>query len=253
MSDLALLTEAARDAGALMMRRRGQVDVRRKTDGSPVTDADLAVNALLHERLTSARPTYGWLSEETLDDPARLKAQRVFIVDPIDGTSAYVEGAPWFAVSLAVVEDGRPIAGVIYAPALDELYAAETTKGAALNGAAIQPSATAALDGAVFLGNPSSRKSAQWKGVTVNRCNALALRMSRVASGESDAAISATPKNEWDLAAGVVICQEAGAVACDATGQALRFNTPAAKTPGLICCTPALLPLILAKTAAIAP
>ena len=87
----------------------------------------------------------------------------------------------------------------------------------------------------------------------VTRCNALALRMSRVAAGESDAAVSLTPKNEWDLAAGVVICQEAGAVAVDARGEALRFNTRSAKTPGLVCCAPALLPLILERTAATPP
>lgn len=252
MSDLPLLTEAARAAGALMLERRGRLVTRRKADGSPVTDADLAVDALLHDILVSARPTYGWLSEETTDDPARLDAARVFIVDPIDGTTAYVEGQPWFAVSLAVVEGGRPIAGVVFAPELDELYAAETGGGATLNGEPIRPAETTSLEGASFLGDPANRRSAPWAGIVVTRCNALALRMARVAAGASDAAISATPKNEWDLAAGVVIAQEAGAAAVDIEGAPLRFNTADAKTPGLVCCAPGLLPLILAKVEAIA-
>lgn len=252
MSDLALLVEAARAAGALMLERRPHVIAHRKADGSPVTDADLAVDALLHDHLTSARPNYGWLSEETPDDLARLDAWRVFIVDPIDGTTAYLAGEPWFAVSLAVVENGRPIAGVVYAPEPDHLYAAQTGHGATLNGAPIHAAKTAALEGASFLGNPANARAKPWPGITVTRCNALALRMARVAAGGSDAAISATPKNEWDLAAGVVIAQEAGAAAVDIKGAELRFNSPAAKTPGLICCAPALLPLILAKTAAIA-
>ena len=100
MSDLPLLIDAAHAAGRLMLERRGHVRTRRKPDGSPVTDADLEVDALLHDTLTAARPGYGWLSEETADDLQRLDARRTFVVDPIDGTTAYLNGTPWFAVSL---------------------------------------------------------------------------------------------------------------------------------------------------------
>ena len=253
MSDLTLLIEAARAAGALMMERRGALRTQRKADGSPVTDADLAVDALLHDRLTGARPDYGWLSEETTDDLARLNAWRTFVVDPIDGTTAYVEGKPWFAVSIAVVEAGRPIAGVVFAPELDQLFAAQAGAGATLNGAPICPSTAASLQGARFLGSPTWTGGVAWDEITISRCNAIALRMALVACGESDAAVSPTPKNEWDIAAGAILCHEAGAVATDAQGRPLRFNTPTAKAPGLVACAPGLKALILPKLAAIAP
>ena len=252
MSDLPLLIEAARAAGALMLERRGAIRTRRKPDGSPVTDADLAVDALLHDTLCGARPDYGWLSEESTDDLARLGAWRTFVVDPIDGTTAYVNGDPWFAVSIAVVQEGRPIAGVVFAPQLDQLYAAQRGGGATLNGAPIHAAATTRLDGARFLGDPCGGRGERWDEIAVSRCNAIALRMARVASGETDAAVSPAPKNEWDIAAGVILCHEAGAAAVDASGAPLRFNTRTAKAPGLISCAPALEPLIRERLAATA-
>jgi len=121
-NDLDLLIDAAREAGAIaMMRRTPGLEIVKKPDGSPVTSADLEVDAFLTEKLRGARPDYGWLSEETADNAARLAAERVFVVDPIDGTRAYIRGKPWFVVSLAVVEAGRPVTAAIYAPALDEL------------------------------------------------------------------------------------------------------------------------------------
>ena len=250
MSDLALLTDAARAAGALMMERRGKVAMRSKPDGSPVTEADLLVNALLLDRLRGARPGYGWLSEETGDDPARLSARRVFVVDPIDGTTAYIKAMPWFAVSIAVVEDGRAVAGVVFAPELDEFYAAEAGRGAMLNGASIRAAQTSALEGADFLASSAHAAHPVWRESNVLKCNALALRMARVAAGVSDAAVSLYPNNEWDLAAGAVICSEAGGAVCDPFGRPLLFNTRSAKTPGLVACAPGLLPLILERAAA---
>jgi myo-inositol-1(or 4)-monophosphatase len=124
LADLALIEALARHAGdmALTMREAG-ITVSSKPGGSPVTDADLAVDQFLHDNLLAARPDYGWLSEEIADSPQRLDRKRVFVVDPIDGTSAYLRGRPWFAVSVAVVEDGETIAGVVHAPAVGETYA----------------------------------------------------------------------------------------------------------------------------------
>ena len=125
MNDLDLILQAAKEAGELALSaREGGLKIWSKTGGSPVTDADLAVDTLLKTELRAARPEYGWLSEETADDPARLSTGRQFVVDPIDGTVAFMKNKPWFAVSIAVVEDGRPIAGVVHAPALAETYAA---------------------------------------------------------------------------------------------------------------------------------
>ena len=251
MSDLALLADAARAAGAMMLALRGRVGVRGKADGSPVTDADLAVDALLRDRLTAARPNYGWLSEETADGPDRLRRRRVFVVDPIDGTSAYIRGKPWFCTSLAVVEDGRPVAAAVFAPELDELHLAAAGCGATLNGVPVRASAAAReLAAARVVGDPDLLRPPAWPPFAVERRNALAYRLALVACGRFDAAISVASKREWDIAAGALLVSEAGGAVTDAQGAPLRFNTPEARAPGLVACAPALLPLILERTAA---
>ena len=252
MSDLPLLEAAARAAGRLMLDMRAAgVTVRRKADGSPVTAADLACDALLARELRGARPDYGWLSEETADDLARLDCARVFVVDPIDGTTAYIKRRPWFAVSLAVVEHGRAVAGAVFAPELDALYAAEAGGGATRDGVPVRASDRTELAGASLVGDPGQFAADAWPGVSVTRRNALALRMALVADASFDAAVSVAPKREWDIAAGTVIAQEAGAAVSDRHGAPLRFNSPAALCPGMACCAPGLAALILARTAAI--
>ncbi len=128
-----------RDAGARVFsaRRGDSAQVESKAGGSPVTEADLAADALLKQRLGEAFPDAGWLSEETADDPERLDRRTLIVVDPIDGTRAFVAGDPRWAVSAALVVDGRPFAGVVHAPALDETYTAARGSGAELNGAAL--------------------------------------------------------------------------------------------------------------------
>ena len=254
--DIALLCEAAQAGGRLALDRRARgLTVERKAGGSPVTDGDLAVDALLRHDLLAARPDYGWLSEETPDDDARLAMARVFIVDPIDGTTAYVKGKPWFAVSLAVVEHGVPIAGVVFAPALDELYTASSGAGASCNGEAIHASAATTLEDCAMLapvGCFEARRWAEpWPSMQVGQRNALAYRMALVAAGRFDAALSLGWKNDWDIAAGDLIAREAGAASCDQNGRPLRFNGPRARNAGLICAAPALAPLILHRTAPI--
>ena len=250
MSDLALLADAARAAGAMMLAMRGRTAVRGKADGSPVTDADLAVDAMLRERLLAARSAYGWLSEETADDPSRLERRRVFVVDPIDGTSAYIRGKPWFCTSLAVVEAGRPVAAAVFAPELDELFLAEAGGGATLNGAPVRASAASDLAAARVVGDPGLLRPPAWPPFAVERRNALAYRLALVACGRFDAAISPGPKREWDIAAGALLLGEAGGAVTDTQGAPLRFNTPQAQAPGLVACARTLLPLILQRTAA---
>ena len=250
MSDLPLLAEAAREAGAMMLAMRGACGVRGKADGSPVTDADLAVDAHLRERLLAARPDYGWLSEETADTPERLGRRRVFVIDPIDGTTAYIRGKPWFCTSLAVVEDGEPTAAAVFAPELGELFLAARGRGATLNGARLRCAAAPGFAEARVVGDPDLLRPPVWPAWAVERRNALAYRLALVAAGRFDATVSPSSKREWDIAAGALLCTEAGAAVTDAQGAALRFNTPEARTPGLVACAPALLPLILARTAA---
>jgi len=252
-ADLELLTEAAREAGALALKQRTPgLTIEKKPDGSPVTSADLAVDAFLTEALRSARPDYGWLSEETADNPDRLNAERVFMVDPIDGTRAYIRGKPWFVVSLAVVEHHRPVAAAIFAPALDELYLATCGGGATLNAQPIRASARDQLEDASMLGDAKMfghpAWTQPWPRMRFHDRNAIAYRMALVAAGVFDAAVAMSPKHEWDLAAGVLIAEEAGAAARDHKGRPLVFNTPRALCPSLVCAAPALAPLILART-----
>ncbi|WP_165190704.1 3'(2'),5'-bisphosphate nucleotidase CysQ [Caulobacter soli] len=257
MSDLDLILTAAREAGALALSaREGGLKIWSKDGGSPVTDADLAVDALLKDRLGAARPDYGWLSEETADDPARLSTTRQFVVDPIDGTAAYLKGKPWFAVSIAVVENGRPIAGVVHAPALDETYVATLGGGATLNGAPISPSDTEDLEDAAMLGDarmfvhPSW--PTPWPPMRVESRNSIAYRLCLVAAGAFDAAIALSSKNEWDLAAADLICAEAGAALTDHLGRTFTYNRANPLLPSVVCANRALHPLILSRVGHIA-
>ncbi len=256
MTDLELIVEAAEEAGALALKLfKSGLQIEKKADGTPVTDADLAVDALLTRRLRAARPDYAWLSEETADNTDRLTARRVFIVDPIDGTRAYMRGKPWWAVCIAVVEDGRPIAGVVHAAALGERYTAEAGAGATLNGRPIHAGRTDGLDGCRMLGDekmfghPAWHRP--WPPMVIESRNAIAYRMALTASGAFDAAVALSAKSEWDIAAAALIAQEAGAVVSDHKGRPFIFNTPKAKAASLICAAPGVYPLILARTSPI--
>jgi myo-inositol-1(or 4)-monophosphatase len=252
MSDLELITQAARDVGevALKMREAG-LDIATKAGGSPVTNADIHVDQLLKERLGAARPDYGWLSEETADDIARLQQRRLFVVDPIDGTVAYMKNRPWWAVSVAVVEDGKPIAGVVHAPSLNETYAGTRGGGATLNGQAIQASDVADIEDCAMLGDAQMflhpAWPRKWPTMRIETRNSIAYRMCLVASGAFDAAVALSGKNEWDLAAADLICSEAGAIATDHRGRAFIYNDPNPRAPSLICAAPALHPLLIER------
>lgn len=254
--DLELITQAALAAGkqAQAMREAG-LTTTTKFDGTPVTDADVAVDQLLRTALCEARPDYGWLSEETADDPSRLQRRRVFVVDPIDGTRAFVRGRPWWVISIAVVEDGRPIVAAVYAPDVAETYLAVEGGGATLNGSAIHPSAAAALAGASLLADPAMIAHPAWPEpwptMRVESRNSIAYRLCLVASGAFDAALAMNAKKEWDLAAAELIAREAGALVTDHKGRPLRYNQPVPEAPSMVCAGPALHRLILDRVAPI--
>lgn len=254
--DLDLLRDAAQAAGALALeRRRRGLKITAKPGGSPVTDADLAVDALLRETLTAARPDYGWLSEETADSSERLGRSRIFVVDPIDGTIAFMKNRPWWTVALAVIEDGRPVAAVVHAPALDETFEAAAGAGARLNGQPITASDITSLDDASVLADARLLEGPQWPepwpAMRFERRNSIAYRMALVAAGAFDAAIALTPKWDWDVAAGALIAEEAGARVSDHHGGAWRFNRPDPRQASLVCAAPALHPLIVRRCAPI--
>ena len=247
-ADLELLREAALEAGRIALRARARgLKVRAKHGGSPVTDADLEVDAFLSRQLRAARPGYGWLSEETADNPDRLGAERIFVVDPIDGTTAFLKHRPWFSVALAVVEGGRAVAGVVHAPALDETYEAAAGCGARLNGDPVAPSRTLTLRDCAMLGDPALFAGGAWPPMRVERRNSIAYRMALVAAGAFDAAWGPTPKWDWDVAAGAVIAQEAGAVVSDHLGRPYRFNKPEPRQPGLLCAAPGVHAQLVAE------
>ncbi|MGZ3400990.1 MAG: 3'(2'),5'-bisphosphate nucleotidase CysQ [Caulobacteraceae bacterium] len=257
-ADLDLIRAAALEAGRLALEARAEgLKVWSKPGGSPVTDADLAVDTLLKLRLKAARPNYGWLSEETADDEARLGVRRLFVVDPIDGTAAYLRNKPWFTVCVAVVEDGRPTVGVVHAPELGETYEAVAGGGARLNGAPIAPSARTELDGAAMLGDArmfaDPRWPRPWPPMRVESRNSVAYRIALVAAGAFDAALALTPKNDWDLAAADLIATEAGACVGDHLGRSFVYNRPAPMQRSLLCAAPGLHELILTNLSHIDP
>jgi myo-inositol-1(or 4)-monophosphatase len=256
--DLDLIRRAALDAGRLALDLRAQgLDVRRKDDGSPVTDADLAVDSLLKQRLLDARPEYGWLSEETADDPARLGVRRLFVVDPIDGTAAYLKGRPWFTICIAVVQDGQPVCAVVHAPELEETYEAVHGGGARLNGAPIQPSDCNRIENCAMLGDArmfaDPRWLRPWPPMRIAARNSIAYRVVQVACGAFDAALALTAKNDWDLAAADLIAREAGARIGDHRGAPFVYNRPLPVQRSLLCADPGLFELLLQRLSHIDP
>lgn len=239
--DLALLEGAVREAGRIALTFYGG-DYKRwsKEGGSPVTEADLAVNTYLHDTLMAARPDYGWLSEESADDPARLEKARVFVIDPIDGTVAFLKNRPHFTVCAAIVAQGRPACGAIYNPACDELYSARLGGGARRNGAAIHTGTREVLEGCAMLGDRTQLSQAPWPPMHVQNRNSVAWRLMLVADGSADASASLTSKRDWDLAAADIILNEAGGRLTDAAGKALVYNRPSTLQASLVAANPVL-------------
>ncbi len=238
--DLALLTDAAREAGRIALRywRKDPKVWDKGGEHGPVTEADLAVNDMLKARLLTARPDYGWLSEETPDNAARLNHETVFIIDPIDGTRAFVAGEENFAHSLAVAHRGRVVAGVVYLPALDRLYVASLDQGPTVNGAPITASHREALTGADILTTKPSLAPEKWPGgvpdVKRHFRASLAYRLCLAAEGRFDGMITLRPAWEWDIAAGGLIAERAGLAVTDRMGAALAFNRSDAKADGVL-------------------
>jgi myo-inositol-1(or 4)-monophosphatase len=227
-AELAQLAITIRDAGALALKKFGQpLKSWIKGHDSPVTEVDIAVNDLLLERLLG--PGDGWLSEESENDPRRLAARRVWVVDPIDGTRAYIAGREDWSISVALVEDGRPVLAALHAPVTDELFLATQGRGATRNGGPMQPSDGDGLDGARVAGPKRvlDRMVERHAGLlAVPRVYSLALRMVRVAQGTLDAAIAAGRSADWDLAAADLLVHEAGGIMTALDGQPLLYNRP---------------------------
>lgn len=246
-ADLALMRQAALEAGDIARAHLVlPMEERIKPAGDPVTAGDLAVNQHLHTRLLTARPGYGWLSEETVDSlPARRK-ERVFIVDPIDGTRAFIQGKPHFCICIARLSEGVISGAVIYAPMFDEMFEASLGQGSRLNGEPIRAASTDTLAGCRMIGDGKMFEHPAWPQawpemiIASPKPNAIAYRMALVAAGRWDAALALSAKGDWDLAAASLILTEAGGKATTHEGEDFAFNGDVPRQKSLIASTQGL-------------
>ncbi|MFH0298843.1 3'(2'),5'-bisphosphate nucleotidase CysQ [Bradyrhizobium sp. 31Argb] len=226
--DAALLAETVREAGALALSLfRTELKNWIKGASSPVSEADIAVNDLLEQRLRSATPDYGWLSEESADDQARLGKRLVWIVDPIDGTRSYLAGREDWCVSVALVENASPVLAAVFAPATAEFFFAARGQGTTRNGIAVRATAGTDFDFPRMAGPKPllQRLSPSAQEITLHpRIGSLALRLCRVAHGELDAAFAGGNSHDWDLAAANLIVQEADGKMTALSGDAIEYN-----------------------------
>jgi myo-inositol-1(or 4)-monophosphatase len=241
------LEAAVAEAGklALTMLNKGVKSWKKQFD-SPVTDADIAVDALLRERLHRIAPAYGWQSEESaqIDEAHR----RRWVVDPIDGTKSFIKKLPDWSIAVALVERGRPIVAVVHAPMTDEMFVAIAGSGASRNGTPIAASTASSLSAARITG-PRSTIDALLKAgprfEIVQRIHSLALRFARVASGEVDVALASARSRDWDLAATDLLVHEAGGVLSTDAGMKLVYDRPDMEHPPLVAAGRAIHPIVV--------
>jgi myo-inositol-1(or 4)-monophosphatase len=236
---------AALEAGREVLNRftPGAIEAEYKAGHDPVTEADRAVDALLKKHLL--RDGEGWLSEETIDDQSRLTKERVWVVDPLDGTREFVQGIPEFCVSIAMVENGVPVAGGICNPATDELILGSRDSGVTYNGVPAQPSQRRDLHGALVLASRSEVKRGEWKQFEAAEFNirpmgSVAYKLGLVAAGRADLTFTLVPKNEWDVAAGAALVESAGGWTLKLDHSPLRCNQKNPLISGLLAGGPFL-------------
>jgi myo-inositol-1(or 4)-monophosphatase len=258
-ADLDLAIAAARAAGETVMRYYGSdMVVAHKAADQPLTEADLAADALLRATLTGARPGYGWLSEETVDGPDRLGRRRVWIVDPIDGTRSFIAGVPEFTISIGLAEQGTVLVGVVYNPARDELYCAARGGGAfavPAGGPAVplRVGTATVADQLTMLASRSEIAAGEFDpfhgGWRLEPVGSTAYKLARIAAGRGDAFLSRGPKSEWDICAGVLLVTEAGGRVTDLAGGEPRFNGADSYVHGILATNGALHDLLMARIA----
>ncbi|MBT3299447.1 MAG: 3'(2'),5'-bisphosphate nucleotidase CysQ [Candidatus Marinimicrobia bacterium] len=240
-SNLNIAINAAKEAGSLIMNYyKADYEIQEKGYHNPVTTADHAADAYLKESLLVARPDYGWLSEETVDSPERLSKKYVWVVDPLDGTKEFIEGVPNFVVSVALVENGFPIVGVLFNPVTKEIFIASKDEGAFLNDKPIHCITKENLNEMVILNSRSETRRGLWAPYDgtfgeLKPIGSVAYKLGLTAAGQADIFASLRPKNEWDICAGNCIVNEAGGKLIDLNGNQRQYNQKNTLiTPGLI-------------------
>ena len=243
--------QAALDAARTVFDKftPGAVATEYKAGHDPVTEADRAVDAVLRQNLL--RDGEGWLSEETADNPSRLDRERVWIVDPLDGTREFVLGLPEFCVSVGYVENGKPVAGGIYNPATKETFLGAIDTGVFYNGQPSRPSQRATLDGALVLASRSEVNRGEWKPFEngpfkVQAMGSVAYKLALVSVGLADITFTLTPKNEWDVVAGAALVKSAGGFVSTLEKTELTANRRNPLLSGLLASGPLLKDELLA-------
>jgi myo-inositol-1(or 4)-monophosphatase len=251
-NELHTAIEAAQAAGKILLEYyQSDYAIKDKSWHNPVTTADYASNQHLEEHLREAYPTYGWLSEETADSGERLQRQRIWVVDPLDGTKEFIEGVPQFVVSVALVEDREPVLGVLYNPLKEETFAGLKGQGATLNGQPITCSQVENLQDAVIVNSRTETRHGLWESYhsligELRAVGSVAYKLGLVAAGQADVFATLKPKNEWDVCAGHLILREAGAIMRVLTGERRSYNNrEVIIKPGLAAGNPAIVQAFL--------
>lgn len=231
--------EAALDAASQALRQftAGSVEVQYKSGSDPVTAADHAVNDAIRSLLV--RDDEGWFSEETFDDLKRLDIARLWVVDPVDGTREFVQGIPEWCVSIALIENGRAIAGGIRNPATNETFLGSASTGVTYNGQPCRATRRSDLAGAEVLASRSEVNRGEWErfrqsDFEVRPMGSVAYKMARVAAGLADATWTLVNKNEWDVAAGTALVEAAGGIVRTLEDTPISFNTRSPLLSGLV-------------------
>lgn len=252
--DLALIEACVREAGKIARSFYGG-DYKKwdKGKGDPVTEADLAIDKFLREAFAAARPDYGWLSEESEDNPRRLTTEFTFVVDPIDGTVAFLKNRPHFTISVALVRDGLPVVGVVFNPISEECFTAIAGEGAHLNDVRIHASDAHEVDHCRMLGDRAMFAHPAWNNppmipwppMEIETRGSIAYRLALVANGSFDAAMALSSKRDWDLAAGDLIVREAGGLVTTHKGERMRYNSKETLHPSVVAAAARLHPLLI--------